>query len=231
VLNAKSGIDDILQALYARGQNLKDFTADVAKTETDNVLGKSHSTLGTVRYRKLSNDDVEIRVTFEHEILGDNKPIAYHQDYKLADGQLIVQKYDQKLEQHMTVAKPGQKLDPIKLGEGAFPLPVGQEPGDVKKQFEVKLIPHDQEDPPHTIHAQLTPKVGTKLANKFQTIDVWVDTQTNFTPRIETVPVKGVTTTTTELTNLKVNSGLKDADFQLPAPQKDWSVSTENLED
>jgi outer membrane lipoprotein-sorting protein len=58
-----------------------------------------------------------------------------------------------------------------------------------------------------------------------------VDTQTNFTPRIETVDSQGTKITTTDLIILKINSGLTDKDFQLPPPGTDWTVKTEDLED
>jgi outer membrane lipoprotein-sorting protein len=231
VLNAHSSVDEILQALYQRGQNLQDFTASVTKTDADPVMEKENSHLGTIRYQRQTGDNVRIRVTFEHEKLGDNKVMAFHEEDELSDGKLVVQHYSSKLEDHFVVAKPGQKVNPLRLGEGAFPLPVGQEPQAVKKEFDVKLVPPDKDDPPHTIHAQLVPKNGTRLASKFKTVDVWVDTQTNFTPRIKTGDTQGTKITTTELTNLKINSGLTDKDFQLPPPGPDWAVKTEDLGD
>jgi outer membrane lipoprotein-sorting protein len=230
-LTANSGIDDILQALYARGQNLQDFTADVNKSDVDTVRDKEIGNIGKVYYRRQPDGKVQIRVTFEHKKYGDSKPIPFHQDMLLAGNILIIQKYDQNLEQHLQIAQPGQQVNPIKLGEGTFPLPIGQDPTEVKKQFDVKLVPHDKDDPPHTIHAELTPKPGTHLAKRFMKIGVWVDMETNFTPRIEGVDTNGVQVETTDLTNLKINSGLKDADFQLPPPPTDWSVKTEDFQD
>jgi outer membrane lipoprotein-sorting protein len=231
VLNPHSSVDDILQALYQRGQNLQDFTANVTKTEEDPITAKEIRYLGTIRYQRQTGDNVRIRVTFEHEKLGDNPVMAHHEEDELSDGKLIVQHFDTKLEDHFVIAKPGQKINPLRLGEGAFPLPVGQEPQAVKKEFDVKLVPPDKDDPPHTIHAELIPKPGTRLASNFKTVDVWVDTQTNFTPRIETVDSQGTKITTTDLIILKINSGLTDKDFQLPPPGTDWTVKTEDLED
>jgi outer membrane lipoprotein-sorting protein len=231
VLNAHSSVDDILQALYQRGQDLHDFTADVTKTDEDPITAKEIRYLGKIRYQRQTEDEVRIRVTFEHEKLGDNPVMAHHEEDELSDGKLVVQHYDSKLEDHFVIAKPGQKVNPLRLGEGPFPLPVGQEPQAVKKEFDVKLVPPDKDDPPHTVHAQLVPKNGTRLASKFKTVDVWVDTQTNFTPRIETGDTQGTKITTTELNHLKINSGLTDKDFQLPPPGSDWSIKTEELGD
>jgi hypothetical protein len=39
------------------------------------------------------------------------------------------------------VVPPGQKFDPLKIGEGPFPLPIGQKAADITKRFEVELLP------------------------------------------------------------------------------------------
>jgi outer membrane lipoprotein-sorting protein len=232
VLNAHSGIDEILQALYARGYDLQDFSAKVSKTSSDATLTKETTYLGTIRYQRQNDGNVRIRVTFDHKKLGDLPQMAYHSENELENGMLTVQDYEAKLENHFRVAPVGQKVNPLRLGEGAFPLPIGQEPAAVKKDFDLKLVPADKDDPANTIHAQLIPRPDTKLGNRFKTIDVWVDTKTNFTPRIVTLDKNEVTATETNLTDLKVNSGLGDKDFQLPTPPKDWVVKPpEQLEE
>ena len=230
-LNAHSSVDDILQALYQRGQNLQDFTADISKTDSDNVTAKDITYIGALKYQRQAEGDVRIRVSFSHKKLGDNAMMAYRREGVLQKGKYIEQDYDTNKQTERLLAKPGEKINPVRLGEGPFPLPIGQDPQEVKKQFSVKLLPPDKDDPPHTIHTQLVPKEGTRLARRFSTIDVWVDTQTHFTPRIQTVDVHGNQGSQTDLTNLKINSGLNDKDFQLPPPGAKWSVSTENLEE
>jgi hypothetical protein len=37
------------------------------------------------------------------------------------------------------VLRPGEKVNLLKLGEGPFPLPIGQKRDDVKRQFDVTL--------------------------------------------------------------------------------------------
>jgi outer membrane lipoprotein-sorting protein len=149
----------------------------------------------------------------------------------LDNGKLIDQSFDNRTQVTRRVLKPGQKLDPLKLGEGPFPLPIGQDPAEVLKNFDVVLKPLGKDDPPGTTHAGLTPRPGTRFARKFQSIDVFVDPKTHFPTRIETVDRDGVTTHTTDLSNIKINQGLKDIDFQLPEPGKDWGVSEEDLAD
>ena len=128
------------------------------------------------------------------------------------------------------VLKPGEKLDLLKLGEGPFPLPIGQKKEAVHEQFDVKKIAPSKDDPKDvaTVHVQLAPKPGTQFERKFETIDVWVDAKTHMPARIDTA--QGETVRSTLLTNFKVNPEppLRDADFTLPAIDKaKWDLHEE----
>jgi hypothetical protein len=157
LLNARSSVDEILQALYQRGKDLQDFTADVSKTDSDNVTAKDVTYIGALKYQRQVDGNVRIRVSFQHMRLSNNL-IPYHKEGVLQNGKYVEQDYDSKKQTERLLAKPGEKINPVRLGEGAFPLPIGQDPQEVKKQFSVKLLPPDKDDPPHTIHTQLVPK-------------------------------------------------------------------------
>jgi outer membrane lipoprotein-sorting protein len=74
------------------------------------------------------------------------------------------------------------------------------------------------------VHLQLTPKLGTQFAKQFKTIDIWVDTASNMPRRIQTVDLNEVTTKTTDLTDVKINSGATDKDFAEPSLPDGWDV-------
>ena len=127
--------------------------------------------------------------------------------------------------------KPGEKMNLLKLGEGPFPLPIGQKKEDVKKLFDVTLVPPaktDAADLADTIHLRLTPKEGTRFARKFGAIDIWVSRKSNFPIRIDTTAPGGSDHQTTKLQELKINPepGLKDGDFALPKIDAEtWSLT------
>jgi hypothetical protein len=227
-LNANSSVGDVLEALHARGQDLHDFTAGVTLTETD-VLGKETERRGMVWYQRKQNGDTRIRVSFTEKKLS-GSTFKQRLEYLLENGKLVEQNYETKLQITRQVLKPGQKLDPLKLGEGPFPLPIGQPPEDVLKMFDVQKQPTTKDDPAGTVHVQLAPKAGTRLAKKFKTIDVFVSPENNFPVRIDALE-NGDTDRVTNLSNIRINAELKDAEFELPAPQKDWGVRDEELSD
>ncbi|HVT90370.1 MAG TPA: hypothetical protein VHD56_16070 [Tepidisphaeraceae bacterium] len=225
-LTLESPIDDVLDALDARGQGLNSFVADVKLTETDTALGDSNAHMGKVLYK--AGDAPQIRVTFDKKQSNDKPPVEDKVEYKLAGPELIERNYRTSTQTTRHVLKPGQKLNLLKLGEGPFPLPIGQKKEDVHNNFDVKKIDIKKEDPAGTVHLQLTPKEGTQFASKFKSIDVWVDLKDNMPRKIETLDPNATATRTTELSNVQVNPQLKDEDFALPPiDEKTWQLHEE----
>jgi outer membrane lipoprotein-sorting protein len=226
-LTPASTLDKILDALDARGKNLQDFSASVRLSSVDNSIGSSSAETGKVFYQRHPGGDARIRVTFEKFDDG-NKIIPQNHQYTLDAGWLVERNYDRKQEIRRQVLKPGEKMDPLKLGEGPFPLPIGQKKEDVKNLFSVARIAPAQDDPPDTLHVQLTPKPGTSLARKFQTIDVWVDMVNTMPRRIQTQENGSPITKITDLTDIQINSGLEDKDFAEPDLPAGWGTISES---
>jgi len=224
------GINDTLDALKDRGRNLQDFTADVTIKDSDPITGSDHSKMGRILFQRKPDGDSRIRVMLDRKTIAD-RIVKSRADYKLEDGKLIDQNFESKPKHQITrqVLKPGQKLDPLKLGEGPFPLPIGQDREEVLKNFEVTQLGPDKDDPTDLVHLVLKPKTGTRFAKKFELIDVFVDQKSKFPVRIVTVDKGGASVHTTDLSNLKINPGLKDGDFTLTEPGKDWDITDESL--
>jgi outer membrane lipoprotein-sorting protein len=226
-LTSASSIDDILDALDARGKNLRDFSASVKLSSVDNSIGSATAETGTVYYQRKPGGDARIRVDFDRFDDGSRLTPQNHQ-YTLDDGWLVERNYDRRLEVRRQVLRPGEKMDPLKLGEGPFPLPIGQDKQEVKNLFTVASIAPAQDDPPGTVHLQLTPKPGTTFARKFATIDVWVDLATSMPRRIQTQENGSPISKVTDLTDVKINTGLDDKNFaQPPLPDK-WESTSES---
>ena len=222
-LSSKSSIDEILDALDARGENLKSFSAKAVLTATDISTGDADINTGDAIFQRKGNNDARIRIAFTKQQLGDKIFQVDHQ-YTLDNGVLDDRDYKKKHETLNQVLKPGQKVDLFKLGEGPFPLPLGQKREDVLKVFQVNQINPDPSDPPQTVHLQLTPKDGTQFAKQFKTIDIWVNAATAMPRRIQTVDINQTTTRTTDLTDVKINGDITDKDFVQPPMPPDSDV-------
>jgi hypothetical protein len=230
-LAADASVDVLLEALHQRGLNLVDFDADVKLTESDQSTGNDTIRTGRALYHKPADPadgGAVVRVKFDTRDEGSG-PKPYVREYLLSGQWLTERDYKRKTETKTQVLRPGQQVNLLKLGEGPFPLPIGQEPDAVKKQFAVTLLAPEAGVP----RLQLVPTPGTKLANKFSEIVVSIDPATRFPTVIKTTDRTKSTIRTTELTNLRVNPqpGLTDGDFALPAVGADWKIAEQPLED
>ena len=229
-LTAKSSVDQILDALDQRGRNLKSFAADVSLMEEDITLASEVTRTGRALFQDQGDGQARLRVTFTTRATGSRK-FDETIEYLLDGGWLTDRDYQRKIEVRRQVLREGEKIDLLKLGEGPFPLPIGQKKEDVHAEFKVtKVKPDEKADPPGTVHVRLTPKPDSQFARKFDEIDVWVDTRTNMPARIDTA--QGETLRTTKLTNFTANPEppLKDADFALPAI-KGWDRHEERFQE
>jgi outer membrane lipoprotein-sorting protein len=221
-LSGDSSVDQVLDALDQRGKGLKDFSADVTLAETDKTLGDTTSRKGTAVYQKKGDENARIHIVFNSKQQG-KKITNNKREYLLDNGWLTDRDYDQKTEVRRQVLRPGEKIDLLKLGEGPFPLPVGQPRESVLKAFEVTKGTPAKDDPADAVHIVLKPREGTSFARKFATIDVWVDLKTEMPKRIQTLDVSGTTQRRTDLEIKSVNGGLKDGDFVLEPIEGDWN--------
>lgn len=226
-LTPDSSVDQILDALHEVGRDLKDFTADVRLMEKDLIAQDSSTRGGKVFYQKKADGDARLRVVFDTRTVGQ----AAQQEkleYLLDNGWLVERNYRRQIQTRRQVLRPGEKINLLKLGEGPFPLPIGQEKQDVQRLFDVKKIAFAKDDPAGTIHVQLTPKADTQFERKFSQIDVWVEPQTHFPRRIQTMDKNQTALRTTDLESIQVNRGVKDADFALPPIKTgEWTLRDE----
>ncbi len=225
-LSADTPVEQTLDALDQVGRGLKDFDAQVSMGQNDDVTGVDTRRTGKVSYQVKKEGDARVHVVFDKKIVGkrmQEKKI----EYLLDDGWLTDRNYESRTEIRRQISKPGTKINMLKLGEGPFPLPIGQKREEVQAIFDVKKVPAAKEDPADTVHLQLTPKPGTSFERKFKAIDVWVESKTHFPVRIDTLDKNQATHRVTDLTDIRVNPGLKDSDFELQKISGDWQSSQE----
>lgn len=229
-LTPASSIDDALNVMHDDGVGLKDFTAKVKLTEEDAAAGDSTARTGIVYYQKKADGNGEIHVIFDTQTAA-GATSQQKVEYLLADGWLTDRDYTRKTEIRRQVLKPGEKIDLLKLGEGPFPLPIGQTKEDVYKEFDVTKPSAGKDDLPNSLHLRLTPKPGTQFADKFSSIDVYVDLKTGFPARIATIDSNQTVIRTTDLDVTARNAGTNDKNFKLESIGSDWNKQIEPFEE
>jgi outer membrane lipoprotein-sorting protein len=195
--------------------------------ETDQAIGDETTRTGHVWLDNRNDGATRFRATFDRK--EENKKVTDEKiEYVLDGGKLIDRNYKKTTQVTRTVLQPGEKMNLLKLGEGPFPLPIGQKKEDVYAQFDVKKLEPKQGDPPDTVKIELIPKPGTSLARKMKYIDVFVNTHDELPQRFETLDSNESTVRTTDLKNLKLNGPVTDADFTLPkVDEKNWNLVDE----
>ncbi len=228
-ITATSTDEQILQAMDRVGRELTSLVADVSLAESDELTGKDEQRSGEFRLRRLSDGDMQVRVNFTKLRTG-RKIFAHRIEYLLAGEWLVDRNYprsddDRGSETLRQVRKPGERVDLFKLGQGPFPLPIGQSPASVRAQFAVERLA-DSPDRAGLVGVKLKP-LPTNRMKEIAELSVWVGPDA--LPRvIETLDAGTAAVRTTRLENAKLNSPLTDADFQLePVDPNKWSIVKE----
>ncbi len=223
-INKDSSIDQILDAMHDVGKNLKAMAADVQLSDQDISLGDDPKVRsGSMVLVRPSEDDTKIHITFTQKKIG--KKIFNEKQEFIIDGAQVIERdwsSDPKKETTRVIAAEGTKLNIFKLGEGPFPLPIGQTKEEVQKQFDVKKIQPTPESPAGTIQVELTPKKETDLARKFSVITLSLSP--NGMPSvIETTDTKQIEMKSASLSNVRLNDAVKPEEFKIEKIDDSWT--------
>lgn len=242
--------DELLDRMHDLGHSLTSLRANLEMATTDDVMGGDRTRTGSFLLQRHDGDS-RARVSFEKLIQDDGekrKIISERVEYLLEGDWVIDRVYGRsdsdpggRRETHRQIRKPGEKVDLLKLGEGPFPLPIGQPRDSVRAQFEVTRLPEDAEKP-GLIGLELRPREETRLAKKFHQIVIWVNPADAMPRVIETVSaenlidpktnkpelVAGTESKVTRLSDVQINQPVSDSDFKLePIDESNWTVVTQ----
>jgi hypothetical protein len=232
---ADERLDKILSRLEER--KITDLRAKVRWDVEEAVLqGAPLTKLGTLYY--LDREPVaQFKVEFTEKVDGQRKDKLDEQH--LFDGQWYVElNRATKSVTRREVRAPGDKRNPFKLGEGAFPLPFGQKKADIVREFEVTRIDKEEKgDPPDTDHIKLTPKPATSTYEQYRTIEFWIARESSklsgLPVRVKAAKKDGTgrvnSYVTVTFTNVELNPGLGGGVFKIDKPA-DFSEQVEKLQ-
>lgn len=239
-LTQESSIDDLLDGLDRAGKDLTSFQANVQLTEIDNDTGTPTKRPGKVLLQR-DGEDVMFRATFAGVIFerkGETGLRPEKIEYVLRNDELIDRNYQKKTQVIRKLPPPDGKRDLLKLGEGPFPLPIGQAREEVRKQFDVTEVdPGDDAQNELGVPAaensrrlRLTPKPGTNLAEDFKWLEIDVGLNDGMPQKVITLNPTGSTAKVTDLSNIQVNIALPKSAFDLePIDRNEWDVRYEDL--
>jgi len=212
-------IVELLTRLERASDDLQQFQAVVAYEKYDELTGGAELQFGRLLYVREAGA-TRLGVLFNEYVDAAGRSDTLEQWYVFADGWLCEIDRTRKQFIKRQIVPPGKTFDPLKLGEGPFPLPVGQRKDEVLARFEVSAAPPPEArllkalDMAAVSALRLVPKSGTPAAEEFVRVDLYYDTATMLPVGVVAVDPVG-NRKTVRLSKLVRNGGLSSEDRTL----------------
>lgn len=152
---------DLLLALEHADADLTTLTADIVWVQTFALAGDTQIREGRLAYSSAAGQEGQpprraFAIRFERKEVGDRIPTPEQIDY-IFDGEWFLEKIhaDRQAFRRQVVA-PGRIADPLRIGEGPFPIPVGQRAQEITDRFAASLV-----DPLADLDPRLMPFIDT----------------------------------------------------------------------
>jgi hypothetical protein len=130
--------DELLTALEKADAGMVTLTADIVYDRTFEIQGDRQLRKGKLYFE--NRDPRRFAVQFDELWIGD--VVRKEKQVVVFDGEWFVEKnFGPKQMIKRQVVAPGQKFDPLKIGEGPLPIPIGQKKADVMMRFVTTMLP------------------------------------------------------------------------------------------
>jgi hypothetical protein len=221
----------LLDRLEIAAEGLHDFSADITYYLWDSMLQRREIRGGEILYDVRPNDGSRRFAILVTSVSVGNRRDNQNKRY-IFDGSWFVEiDYDNRMFTKRQIVAPGERFDPLKLGEGPFPLPVGQRRDDVLARFEASLLDGIQDKVLAKFLAgkaveglKLVPRPSTPQADEIADIEIFYDTATLLPLGIVLTEISG-NRKTVLLRNLKRNQGIDESKLGIEQPDpKQWQI-------
>ncbi|MFA6044251.1 MAG: hypothetical protein WC718_04655 [Phycisphaerales bacterium] len=250
--------DQLLDALETADAGLHTLTADIRYDRVFEIAGDRQIRDGSLVYVDTRGDAAgapgaaggrKFAIRIKSVQIGDRKDPEDRQ--LIFDGQWFVERVDSnKSFTKRRVARPGENFNPLRLGEGPFPLPIGQKKADILKRYDVDLFPATKDlvsNDPGNAAAQksledfvkgcyqlkLTPKPTIIESEELKEIRLWyrpgTGNEPTLLPRMARTINRAQDVTLVQLINVKLNQPIDPESISTTPPKGDWHVQIDDL--
>lgn len=221
----------LLERLETAAEGLRDFSADITYYLWDGVLQRREIRSGEVVYDVRPDDGSRRFAILVTSVYVGNRKDNQNKRY-VFDGSWFVEiDTDNRVFLKRQIVAPGERFDPLKLGEGPFPLPVGQRRDDVLARFEASTVTgtDDEQLARHLADKsveglRLVPRPGTPQAKEIAEVEIFYDSAT-LLPMGIALTETGGNRKTVLLRNLERNEGIDESKLSIEEPDpKEWQI-------
>lgn len=231
---------DLLDALERAGDDLTTLQARVVYDRRFKLQGDRHVRRGTLYFRNQPGEAAPRTFAILFENLQIDQRVEQSPQTWVFDGRWLVEmRVNEKQFIKREVARPGEPFDPLKIGEGPMPIPIGQKADDILRRYSTELVepraglPETWNLPPwieETWQIVLTPRNPDQ--DEFESIRLWYE-KGSLLPRMAITLNRSGDESVVYLDNLVRNESLPHAALSVeePPPNAGWQVQIERLPD
>ena len=214
----------MLSALEKAGDTISTFRANVIYDRVDAVSENRERRTGQIVLAQIAGElkSRTLAIMFDQLIDASGHATTERQRFVFSGGWLF--EFDDQ--RHQLIARelvaPGEQLDPLRIGEGPIPIPIGQKKDQVCQRFEVKFAGQPAEPLLKRLEniqgLALHPKQNAGVDPDLGDICVWYDL-TSLMPVAVKATTKGGDEKILLLTKIEVNKELDDSATALLATE------------
>lgn len=237
-------VNELLAALEASGEKINTLECDLMYERRFKLQGDIHTRQGKLFYNSVRSGKPgepplrSFAIRFSSLTIDD---VRRDQDKEYVfDGQWLVER-SAKQKQYIAreVARPGERFDPLRLGEGPMPIPIGQKAAEILARYDAEMLPLGDgiADEPVFLDAatkrsqaqlRLKPRAERAKDDEFKEIRLWYtrDTDGTLLPRLARTVTRSGDISFVLLTAMKKNGTLPPNAIQIEAPPKGdgWDI-------
>lgn len=212
-----NAVDTVLKNLQERAQSLKSYQARIDYTVRQPLLESQQRRTGVLYYARTDKHS-NLRIDFQ-TLQQDEEEAQKYLEQFFFDGVWLwhVDHQTRHVDQRQ-MAEPNEPIDAFALASRQVPVIGFSKMEDLRRQFEVSLVPPESPEPAPAHHLHLKARPDSAYKDDYVTIDFWIDKKLG-------LPARVVAVTTEEdiheirLVEAKVNAGVDPEIFQVYVPR------------
>lgn len=226
-----SRVDEFLTELERTGATIDTLSGGLSLEKYDALVEESERRFGRVVVDK-KDGKRRFAIYFEEFVDGSGRSDRSVDHWIYSDGWLCEQDHRNKSFTKRQIVAPGENFDPLALGEGPIPIPIGQKKAEVLARFEVGEAEVPIDIPllgsmKNVAGLKLVPKAGTPMAKETAAIELFYD-RTTLAPTGVVIREKNGNRTVARIAKPVVNGEVKAEDralLEIPEPDpKQWTI-------
>lgn len=185
---------ELLAALEKAESGLATLSADVTRVKVSAIGGEDQVWRGKLHYiidqPATATTPAKRRFAVRFDSLQIGSRVHERVQEYIFDGHVLIERLpEEKLQTERVIVGPGEDFDPMAVGEGRLPIPIGQRASDIEARYDLTLLPADADLDPDAdatlieltrgaYQLRLIPKTEFAREESFAQIRLWYDKAT-----------------------------------------------------